>query len=198
MAGGSRTTQETQRRAETKGQKTAYYKTITKGHKNKTKSEHRVYSHPSIVQSTRFGTRVPQSTYYTLLLHSGGTWVPTLVWPKQPGLVPGYSRVYIIPYYYTLGVPGYLPEYDQSNQVWYPGTPEYRLHPRNILWGYLGTYPSMTQATRFGTRVLQSIYCTLLIYSGGTWVPTPVWPNQPCFVLGYPRVGTRVCPEYIP
>ena len=22
-------------------------------------------------------------------------------------------------------VPGYLPEYDPNNQVWYPGTPEY-------------------------------------------------------------------------
>ena len=52
------------------------------------------------------------------------------------------------------GLPGYLPgyllDYDQNNQVWYPG----------IYSGvYSGTYRNMTQTTRFGTRV-PTLGCT--------------------------------------
>ena len=62
------------------------------------------------------------------------TRVPTRVIPKQSGFVLGYIRVYI----YTLldYVRGYLPEYD-SNNVSYPGTPEFmHTHNKNVP-GYL-------------------------------------------------------------
>ena len=58
-----------------------------------------------------------------------GTQVPYMLWGYP---VPIYS-----------GVPGYLPRYDQ------------RIY---ILLRYLGTYPSMTQTTRFNTQVEYTWY----------------------------------------
>ena len=48
-------------------------------------------------------------------------------------------------------------QYNQIYQVWYPGTPAH--DPNYQVW-YPGTYPSMTKAIRYGTRVPQSMYHT--------------------------------------
>ena len=68
---------------------------------------------------------------------------------RDRGKYSGVARVY------TLGVPGYL--------LW--GVPGYILRelPEYILWEYPGTYPSMTQTTRFRTQVRQSIYLSTLL-----------------------------------
>ena len=66
----------------------------------------------------------------------------------------GFSRVY------TLDVPGYVPGYDQHNQAWYLGTPEYTRAPQSIP-GYPRVYPG----TQEYTRVSQSMpECTPSVY----------------------------------
>ena len=55
----------------------------------------------------------------------------------------------------TPGIPGYLPEYDQNNQLWYSSmTKTTRC-----------STPSITKTTKFGTRVPMSIY--LRVYTLG-------------------------------
>ena len=59
------------------------------------------------------------------------------------GGIPVPTRVF------TLGIPGYLPEYGPNYQAWYPGRVHYILLNTPlvgyILWGYPGTCPSMTK-----------------------------------------------------
>ena len=56
----------------------------------------------------------------TYPIYSGGTRVPTrYALGGYPGTYPICSGGTRVSTRYTLGVPGYLPEYDQNNQIWY-------------------------------------------------------------------------------
>ena len=77
------------------------------------------YAGTRMTKTASFGTRVLQSALDTR--------VPTRVWPNQPDLIPGYSRV--------CWIRGYLPAYDQNSQLLYPGN-------SRVCWipGYLPDY----------------------------------------------------------
>ena len=108
-------------------------------------------TNPSMTETARLGTRVPQST----LGGCSGT-NPSITKTTRFGARVPQSILWGYPGY-TMGVPGNQLEYGQNSQVGtrvvYSGgrrlsTRVYSGATRDSLWGYPGTNPSMTQTAR--------------------------------------------------
>lgn len=56
--------------------------------------------------------------------------------------------------------PGCIPEYDLSNQVWYPVIPDYTYQVRAQRLSGFRTYPNIIKTTRFGNWMSRRIHST--------------------------------------